>query len=307
MTDQEHHNLAVPQLGPGKDETHMDIGRALQTGETEDEFDFRTPPLRNVTLTGPWMHNGAYSNLEDVLRHKYDPNKSLDEYDVSQLPEHLQPTVKLDQETIDALTTTLDPMLPIGEDLTDDQVNDLMAFLAALTTPSADLMLNITPDEVLSGLEVEVQPASEIDVLYDPATGGLSITGGDDILLDALFLRISDDEDGAAEFEFNMDVAPWLIDAEVMLSNSPEAQSFLDYRTEPAFLFGTGDELQSLLPAGLDGDEISDHFTAVFRMQGSPVLLSANVSTVPEPNTESLLLAGLSLVALLRNRRRFLD
>ena len=303
LTDQQHHNLAVPQLGPGKDETDMDIGRALVTGEVEDEFRFRTPPLRNVTLTGPWMHNGAYSNLEDVIRHKYDPVRSLEEYDIGQLPDHLQATARLDQDTIDWLTTSIDPMLPIGEELTDAVVDDLMAFLAALTTPSADLMLDIVPDEVLSGLAVEVQPPSGIDVMYDPSTGALSISGSDSRSLDALFLRISDDEHGPAGFAFNVDAAPWLVDPDVTLSNLPDAQSFLEYRTQPEFLFAVGDEINSLLPAGLDGDEISDHFAAVFRRQGSPVLWSANVLSVPEPYAaRALMLVGVSLLTLWRRR-----
>lgn len=303
MTDQEHHNLGIPQLGPGKDETQTDIGRALQTGETADEFEFRTPPLRNVTLTGPWMHNGAYSNLEDVIRHKYDPSKSLQEYDISQLPDHLQSTVKLDQDTIDALMASIDPMLPTGEDLSNEELNDLMAFMAALTTPSADLMLNLTPDEVLSGLDVEEQPPSGIDVLYDPMTGNISFAGRDDVIMDSIFLRISDAEDGSADFEFTMDVAPWLVDPDIVLSNSPDAQSFLDYRTDPTFLFAAGDEIESLLPAGLRGDDISDHFSAVFRLQGSPVLWSANVLSVPEPNAAFLLVAGATVTALFQRRR----
>ena len=66
MTDQQFHNLAVPQFGPGKGNGKpYDFGRYAETGVPDDRFAFRTPPLRNVALTGPWMHNGAYSNLEE--------------------------------------------------------------------------------------------------------------------------------------------------------------------------------------------------------------------------------------------------
>ena len=62
-------------------------------------------------------------------------------------------------------------------------------------------------------------------------------------------------------------------------------------------------KINSLLPAGLDGDEISDHFAAVFRRQGSPVLWSANVMSVPEPYTaRPLMLAVVSLITLCRRR-----
>ena len=70
FTDQEHHVLAVPQVGPGKGEqAPWDLGRIRETGEVVDEFAFRTPPLHNVTETGPWMHDGALSTLEAVILH----------------------------------------------------------------------------------------------------------------------------------------------------------------------------------------------------------------------------------------------
>lgn len=290
MTDQQHHNVGVPQLGPGKDASHLDIGRALETGNEDDMFSFRTPPLRNVTLTGPWMHNGAFTNLEDVIRHKYDPGKSLEEYDNNQLPEHIQPTVKDGTDTLDAIMSTLDPMLPVDKNLSEEKLEDLMAFMASLTSPSADLMLNLTPNEVLSGLAVEQQPDSGMDVLYDPLTGGLSIAGRDDVVMDALFLRISDDANGVAGFEFVAETAPWASDMDIMLSDSSEAQSFLDYRTDPTFLFSAGDEISGLLPVDLLAEEVASHLTAVFRAQGSPVLWSATVQAVPEPDAGAMLL-----------------
>jgi len=57
----------VPQLGPGKDpETGLDEGRYLVTGDPADRFAFRTPPLRNVELTGPYFHTGSYLTLRQV-------------------------------------------------------------------------------------------------------------------------------------------------------------------------------------------------------------------------------------------------
>ena len=65
FTDQAHHNICAPQLGPGKgDEAPLDLGRARETGEAADRFAFRTPPLRNVAVTGPWMHDGVYTTAE---------------------------------------------------------------------------------------------------------------------------------------------------------------------------------------------------------------------------------------------------
>lgn len=47
-----------------------DRGLAEVTGRAEDEGRFRTPPLRNVAVTGPWFHDGSARTLrEAVARH----------------------------------------------------------------------------------------------------------------------------------------------------------------------------------------------------------------------------------------------
>ena len=77
LTDQVAHNIGVPSLGPGKTvSTNIDFGFMLESGEEGDRYSFRTPPLHNVALTGPWMHNGAYASLEDAVRHHLDAQKA---------------------------------------------------------------------------------------------------------------------------------------------------------------------------------------------------------------------------------------
>lgn len=44
-----------------------DKGRGLVTGKTEDNYKFRTPSLRNVARTRPYMHDGSHETLGDVL------------------------------------------------------------------------------------------------------------------------------------------------------------------------------------------------------------------------------------------------
>ncbi len=101
LTDQNAHNLAMPQLGPGKPpESPLDFGCGRVTGKRRDRFSFRTPPLRNVAATGPWMHNGAYTTLAGAVRHHLDPPRALLSYDPSQLPPWLQATVQSDPATL---------------------------------------------------------------------------------------------------------------------------------------------------------------------------------------------------------------
>lgn len=49
--------------------TYADSGRALITKEQKDLAKFKVPSLRNVALTYPYMHNGAFNSLEAVIDH----------------------------------------------------------------------------------------------------------------------------------------------------------------------------------------------------------------------------------------------
>ncbi|MBK7933738.1 MAG: hypothetical protein IPK01_09600 [Acidobacteria bacterium] len=60
LSDNNYHNIGVrPQ--------NEDIGRGAVTGLVEDNGRFKTPTLRNVSLRGPFFHNGRKENLEDVI------------------------------------------------------------------------------------------------------------------------------------------------------------------------------------------------------------------------------------------------
>ena len=46
---------------------YEDLGRELATGQTEDRGKFRTPSLRDLAYTAPWMHNGLFPSLRGIL------------------------------------------------------------------------------------------------------------------------------------------------------------------------------------------------------------------------------------------------
>ncbi len=52
-----------------KEDYSKDPGRGRITLKKEDEGKFKTPSLRNVALTAPFMHDGSLKNLEEVIRH----------------------------------------------------------------------------------------------------------------------------------------------------------------------------------------------------------------------------------------------
>ncbi len=63
FTDNQFHNLGVPQVGPMKE----DLGRFGVTRAEKDKGAFKTPTLRSIAETSPYMHDGAFKTLEEVV------------------------------------------------------------------------------------------------------------------------------------------------------------------------------------------------------------------------------------------------
>ena len=63
FTDNQFHNLGVPQVGPMKE----DLGRFVVSRAEKDRGAFKTPTLRSITETAPYMHDGAFRTLEEVV------------------------------------------------------------------------------------------------------------------------------------------------------------------------------------------------------------------------------------------------
>jgi cytochrome c peroxidase len=70
FTDERHHVLGFPQVGPGMgDGGNGDFGRGRESGSDTHRFAFRTPSLLAVELTAPYGHAGAYGDLETTFTH----------------------------------------------------------------------------------------------------------------------------------------------------------------------------------------------------------------------------------------------
>ncbi|MEN3943856.1 MbnP family protein [Prosthecobacter sp. SYSU 5D2] len=94
----------------GLDLNPADLGRMIVTGDPADRGKFKTPSLRNIAVTAPYMHDGRFSTLEEVV-------------------EHYSQGVKR--------SSTLDPNLAkhpeTGLQLTEAEKHALVAFLKTLT------------------------------------------------------------------------------------------------------------------------------------------------------------------------------
>lgn len=124
----------VPQEGPGKVVIPGDdVGRAEHTLLTSDYYAFRTPSLRNAELTAPYMHDGVFETLMDVV----------DFYNSGALPRH--PACSNDR-----MDSTL--VQPLG--LTAAEKGELVEFLRSLTDPGTGLAPGLIsiPARVPSGL-----------------------------------------------------------------------------------------------------------------------------------------------------------
>lgn len=63
FTDNGFHNIGFSLYGEAKE----DQGRYVVTGIPSDMGKFKTPSLRNVTRTGPWLHNGMFQDLRGLI------------------------------------------------------------------------------------------------------------------------------------------------------------------------------------------------------------------------------------------------
>ena len=71
FTDERFHNTGIawarPPREPGAAESFRDEGRAVVTGRAEDRGAFKTPTLREVEHSAPYMHDGSLASLDEVV------------------------------------------------------------------------------------------------------------------------------------------------------------------------------------------------------------------------------------------------
>jgi cytochrome c peroxidase len=154
LTDNQFHNVAVIQLGPGKGDGvggRDDFGRMRETGVATERYAFRTPALRNVELTAPYGHDGAFFSLRDFVDHYSESATKLMNFNVAQLEPALQGTVLPTQADI---LTTRDPLLT-GVVFSDQIIDEVTEFMKALTDPAARNLQGVVPGRVPSGLSVD--------------------------------------------------------------------------------------------------------------------------------------------------------
>ena len=102
--DNTFHNNALDE------EPFIDLGLGAVTGINSDNGKFKTPTLRNIEFSAPYMHDGRFSSLEEVI-------------------EHYSSGLKY-SSTVDPLMKKIDQG---GLQLTEQEKQDLIAYLKSLS------------------------------------------------------------------------------------------------------------------------------------------------------------------------------
>jgi cytochrome c peroxidase len=159
FSDFQEHVIGVPQIvpsltnatfdGPGLNE---DFGLEQVTGDPADRYKFRTSPLRNVAVQPTFMHNGAFTHLEDAIRYHLNAMDAAIHYNPASqdLPADLSGPLG----PMDPVLARLDPALSTPIVLTESQFEQLVAFVRhGLLDPRAtpERLRRLVPRTVPSG------------------------------------------------------------------------------------------------------------------------------------------------------------
>lgn len=129
FTDEKYHNIGV-----GWDAALVDLGRYRVTNNEQDIGAFKTPTLREIANTAPYMHNGAFATLEETVAFYNMGGRANPFMDV----EMKRPKLTLEQ-MLEYYEKRNDPGKPSPETelvklgLTRQEQDDLVAFLKTLS------------------------------------------------------------------------------------------------------------------------------------------------------------------------------
>jgi cytochrome c peroxidase len=113
FTDNRFHTASEVDVRVLTDKRTSELGRFALSRNFDDLGSFKTPTLRNIAVTAPYMHDGSLKTLRDVMVH-YNNGGVTNE----------------DDPVNDFLSGGIRPL-----NLTDEQIDDVVAFMEALTSP----------------------------------------------------------------------------------------------------------------------------------------------------------------------------
>lgn len=115
--DRPYHNTGLYNIDGDGAYPEPNTGVLAVTGEARDMGRFKAPSLRNVAVTGPYMHDGSIETLSEVLEHYASGGR----------------TITSGPNAGDGSKSPLKSTLLVGFTLTEDERRDVLAFLESLT------------------------------------------------------------------------------------------------------------------------------------------------------------------------------
>lgn len=129
FTDYRFHNIGTPANAAARAQngvTALDEGLAATTGDPADRGKFKTPTLRNVAVTAPYMHNGVFNDLRTVILF-------YDKYNSGNPARQINPETGAAWAAPEVPETLALTELETGPGLQDVRIDALVAFLKTLT------------------------------------------------------------------------------------------------------------------------------------------------------------------------------
>ena len=142
FSNHRYHNIGVPTNNRvrevnGADIRHRDLG-LLQNPAVDDSAmagKFRVPSLRNVAVTGPYMHNGVFQDLRTAILF-------YNRFTLSNLQSQINPETGEPWQEAEVPETIDLELLRDGQPMAGNHIDALVAFLTALTDRRYEVLLD---------------------------------------------------------------------------------------------------------------------------------------------------------------------
>jgi cytochrome c peroxidase len=134
FSDFQDHVIGIPQIAPRVTNNNFDGAGANEdfgleeiTGDANDRYKFRTSPLRNVAMQPTFFHNGAFTKLEDAVRHHLNVFDSARGYNPHR--NNLDDDLTGPTGPIEPVLARVDLILGTPIQLSDKEVRQLVEFV----------------------------------------------------------------------------------------------------------------------------------------------------------------------------------
>jgi cytochrome c peroxidase len=133
LSDFSFKSVGIPQVTPSSYAAPYDQGHFEVTNNLKDIFKYKTPTLRNLEVTSPYMHNGVFNTLAEVIEHYRNPQRSIEEFNTSKMitknySEKLIKDIEFLRNS-QRISQIDEPTIRKGIEISDQEKEDLIQFL----------------------------------------------------------------------------------------------------------------------------------------------------------------------------------